>query len=205
MLCAVITARERMAERSMGGLAGTCLALVLAIACGSEDEQARQAARAEVADSLEAGDANAALQAARRALNTGGEDADMLLLAGTAALELKRYSEALEFAERGLALASGLDQTADLRWLQGKALMARFHEVHDENDWRRANVALEPAVSAGSHRTDAAMLLVLLQDMSQLGDAERQLRFARELLSSAPGTVEAAKVRAYLERRGIQP
>jgi len=205
MLCAVIMARGRMAKRSTGRLAGACLALIVATGCGAEDDKARQAALSEVAESLEAGDANAALQAARRALNTGGEDAAMLLLGGSAALELKRYSEAVEFADRGLPLATGLDQTANLRWLQGKALMARFHEMHDTEDWRRANVALESAVTAGSHRADATLLLVLLQDMSPLGNAERQLRFARVLLSSSPDSTEAAKLRTYLEQRGIDP
>lgn len=205
MLCAVIMARERMAERSTGRLVRACLALVMAAGCGAEDDKARQVATAEVAESLESGDANAALQAARRALNTGGEDAALLLLGGTASLELKRYSEAVEFADRGLPLATGPDQSANLRWLQGKALMARFHEMHDTEDWRRANVALEWAVTAGSHRADATLLLVLLQDMSPLGNAERQLRFARLLLSSSPDSAEAAKLSTYLEQRGIEP
>jgi hypothetical protein len=41
--------------------------------------------------------------------------------------------------------------------------------------------------------------------MSPLGNAERQLRFARVLLSSSPDSTEAAKLRTYLEQRGIEP
>lgn len=184
---------------------GSCL-LVLALwaaGCGPADDPALQSARDDAAAALADGDASKALQLSRRALTISGDDAELMLLAGTAALDLKRFSDAADYADRALPLAASSELKADVRWLQGKALMGRFTELHNEDDWRQANVSLEPATSAGHHRTDAALMLVVLQDMSPRGDAARQLRFARELLVFAPDSAEANTVSAYLKQRGI--
>jgi len=175
----------------------------LVLACGSAEEPALQTARDEVAAALAEGDHSQALSVSRRALTTLGDDGELLLMAGTASLSLKRFSDAIECADRGLPLAAEAQLTANLRWLQGKALLGRFNDLHDEDDWRRANVALEPAVLSGDHRADAALMLVLLQDMSDRGDPDRQLRYARELIALAPDSAEATKVTAYLKKQGI--
>jgi len=175
----------------------------LALACGSAEEPGLQTARDEGAAALQAGDDSLALKVSRRALTTLGDDGELLLAAGTASLNLKRFSDAVDFADRGLPLSAEAQLTANLRWLQGKALLGRYNDLHDEDDWRRANVALETAVVSGDHRADAALMLVLLQDMSDRGDADRQLRYARELMALAPGSPESTKVTAYLKQQGI--
>lgn len=189
--------RERLVRSWWVGLAA------LALACGAAEDPGLQTARDEGTTALASGDDSMALKVARRALTTLGDDGELLLVAGTASLNLKRFNDAVDFAGRGLALAAEAQLTANLRWLQGKALLGRFNDLHDEDDWRRSNVALESAVLTGDHRADAALMLVLLQDMSDRGDADRQLRYARELVAMAPGSPEASKVTAYLKQQGI--
>ena len=188
---------ERLVRSCWVGLAA------LALACGAAEDPGLQTARDEGTAALGSGDDSMALKIARRALTTLGDDGELLLVAGTASLNLKRFSDAVDLAGRGLSLSGAPALTANLRWLQGKALLGRFNDLHDEDDWRRANVALASAVLTGDHRIDAALMLVLLQDMSDRGDAERQQRYARELISLAPGSPEATKVTAYLKQQGI--
>jgi len=173
--------------------------------CGSREAEQRADRLNEGLAKLDS-DPSAALFIARDALAKQGEDPRLRLLAATACLRLERRSDALEYADQGLA-AEDLDDDlrADLQWARGTALAGRFHEVHDLADWRAANSSLELATSAGNHRVQAATLLVLLQDLSGLGTPERQLKFARLVLQLEPEGKNATTVREALAKKGLQP
>jgi hypothetical protein len=182
--------------------------LVLALAapgCGSKTEEQRADRLQEGLAKLES-DPSAALFIARDALSRQGEDPRLRLLAAMACLRLERRSNALEYADQGLQ-SEDLDDDlkADLQWARGTALAGRYHEVHDLSDWRAANTSLELATAAGGHRVQAATLLVALQDMSNLGTTDRQLKYARLVLQLEPDGKNAASVRALLESKGLKP
>jgi hypothetical protein len=81
--------------------------------------------------------------------------------------------------------------------------MGRFRELSSQDDWRAANTTLERATASGSHRADAAFLLVNLLDLGNHRDDARQLRFARLLVQLEPGGQRTADVRALLEQKGL--
>jgi len=181
-------------------------ALLLALAaCGDPSAPGRDAALAGAQAALES-DPSSALHLARAGLSDHGADARLSLVAGLACLQLERRSEALAAADEGLA-ADDLpaDLRADLSWVRGAALMARFRELSDLDDWRAANGALEAATGAGAHRVRAAAALALLQDLAPLGSQERQLRFARLAIELEPDGEAARTLRAVLERKGLSP
>jgi hypothetical protein len=140
----------------------------------------------------------------------GAPHPELFLLAASACLRLERRNEAYDYASHGLA-AEDLDDDlrADLLWARGAALMGRYRELGDEADWRAANTELEKATQAGSHRLDAAFLLVGLQDLGAHENTERQLRFARLVIELDSGEgrdgSKAALVRALLEQKGLTP
>jgi hypothetical protein len=183
-----------------------CALAVAVGGCGGSAAAQRAASLAEGRAHL-AEDPSAALHVATTALHEHGADARLELLAAEACLKLKRLSDALAHAERGLAAEESLtaELAADLSWAQGKALMGRYREVASEEDWRAANAALERATDAGSHRAEAAFLLVALQDLGPHRDDERQLRFARVLQEVEPDGQLARDARALLEQKGLSP
>src|SRR5678815_6053378 len=74
----------------------------------------------------------------------------------------------------------------DSAWVQGFALVGRYRDLHAEDDWRAANTILERAADHGSHRAEAAFLLVALQDLGNHRDDPRQLKYARLLQQLEP-------------------
>jgi hypothetical protein len=181
------------------------LSSAMASACGD----AAATARAEALDqgrAVLAEDASRALFLARGALTEHGADARLSLLAAEACLALDRRNDALVHAEQGLS-HEGLDEAlaADLHYARGRSLMGRFKDLAAEADFRDANVALESATRSGSHRAEAATLLVGLQDLHGHRNDERQLKFARLLFQLEPDGAAAVKVRAMLAARGLEP
>lgn len=180
------------------------LALVVALGCGPSQAGQRADLLAEGQARL-ADDPSAALQIARQALAEHGSDPRLELLAAEACARLERRGDALAHAEQGLAAEDELpDELAgDLSWFKGFALVGRYRELHVEDDWRAANTVLERAAASGSHRADAAFLLVALQDLGNHRDDERQLRYARLLQQLEPDGSRMEDVRAALERKGL--
>ncbi len=195
---------RRRAGRGWRARIVLCAALSLA-GCGASTGDERSQRLEEGRGKLES-DPSAALFVARDALNRLGEDPRLRLLAATACLRLERRTEALEAANAGLD-ADDLDDDlrADLEWARGTALAGHFQELSSDADWRAANTSLERATLAGSHRAEAAALLVLLQDLGRRGTPERQLRFARLLIQLEPDGETTARIRKLLEAKGLTP
>jgi hypothetical protein len=175
-----------------------------AAACGPSTAAVRAQKLAEGQEKL-VDDPSAALQVARSALLEVGPDPELELLAANACLKLGRRSEALTHAEKGLADEDSLpDELAgDLAWVQGFALVGRYRDLHAEDDWRAANTILERAADNGSHRAEAAFLLVALQDLGNHRDDQRQLKYARLLQQLEPESPNLEAVRATLEKKGL--
>jgi len=180
------------------------LLLAALAACGPSAASRRADLLAEGQERL-AEDPSAALQTATRGLVELGEDPRLELLAAQACLRLGRRGEALEHADKGLAGELDDALRGDLSWAKGLALMARFRELQVEDDWRAANTTLEAATGSGSHRAEAAFLLVGLQDMGNHRDDQRQLKFARLLLQLDPDGAHGAETRAMLAAKGLTP
>jgi hypothetical protein len=181
------------------------LLLLLVAACGDPHAQARDAAAAQAQSEL-AADPSAALRTAKAALAEHGADPRLELVAGLAHLQLHETSEAVTQAEAGLS-ADELppDLRADLSWVRGAALMARYRELSSADDWRAANLALEHATTAGAHRVEAATALTFLQVLGNLGNDDRLLKYARLVLQLEPEGESAKQVRALLDSKGLKP
>ena len=181
--------------------------LLLPLACTDEAAAAREVALAESTAALEGGDPDGALVTAKRALKAHGDEPRLLLNGARAALALDRLGEAADLAGRGRALAAEDDAAlrGDLAWVVGKARAGLFREVGDVRDWRQANLSLREASRAGSQRDEAALLFVLIQDLTDEGRQDRQLEVARELLGRAPDSDAARKARTYLQGKGLDP
>ena len=195
--------------RSARSVAPLAVALLCALpatlgACGPSVSSRRAERLAEGQAQLE-GDPSAALRTARAALLELGEDPQLELLAAKACLALGRRGEALEHAEQGLAGEDDLSDElrGDLAWVKGFTLVGRFRDLGVEDDWRAANTILEQAAAGGSHRPEAAFLLVALQDLGNHRDDERQLKYARLLRQLEPDGQRLADVRASLEQKGL--
>jgi hypothetical protein len=181
------------------------LLLLLLAACGDPHAAARDAALAQAQSEL-AADPAAALRTANTALVEHGADPRLSLVAGLAHLHLHEPSEAIAQAEAGLA-ADELppDLRADLSWVRGAALMARFRELNSADDWRAANLALEQATTAGGYRVDAATALAFLQTLGTLGNDERLLKYARLVLQLEPEGNSAQQLQKLLDSKGLKP
>jgi hypothetical protein len=83
--------------------------------------------------------------------------------------------------------------------------MQRFRDLSSDADWRAANMSLENATQAGSHKLEAATALTFLQAADTLGTDERLLRFARLTLQLGPDTENAKQVQALLDAKGLKP
>lgn len=179
------------------------LAWVLAlVACGPAGPEAQTAALEQSRTALAAGDASAALAAARAGLGVTPDAPELRLAAAQACLRLERWSEAIEHASAGRAAAPAPGLLADLHWGEGKAAMGRFRQLGSEPDWRMANVALESATEGpGAHSAEAALLLVLLQELSPRGSTERMARFVTWLEHAQPGSPEATQAAERLAKR----
>ena len=186
------------------------LALVLALAgpwapgCGGPGDDASRAALATARTRFDAKDWSGALAAARDGLSARPGDPDLGLVAALACVRLDRASEAIEFADAGLA-APGVapDLSADLQWARGASFMRRYLELKQLEDWRAANDALEQASKAGGYRLEAATALAALQDLSALGSDERMARYARVVRSLAPGSPSDQQITALMARKGL--
>jgi len=181
------------------------LLLVMLAGCGDASEAARNTAADEAQAAL-ATDPARALRVAKAALAEHGPDPRLSLVAGLAHMHLEQRSEAIAQAGAGLAVDDlPPDLHADLSWVRGAGLMARYREIASLDDWRAANTALEDATVAGNHRAEAAAALVFLQDLGPMGTPERQLRFGRLLLELSPDSPAAGRVRSVLEAKGLTP
>lgn len=181
------------------------LLVVLLAACGNASADARAKAESDALAALDK-DPSQALHLARGALAEFGPDARLSLVAGLACLRLDRRDEAILDAETGLADESAsADLHADLSWVRGAALMARYRDLSADRDWRAANMSLENATEAGSHRLEAATALTFLQALGKLGTDDRLLRFAKLVFELAPDGPEATQVHALLDKKGLKP
>ena len=179
--------------------------LLLLSACGDPATGARADAAAQ-AEALLASDASQALHVLRGALADHGPDPRLHLVAAQAHMHLDQPDDAIAQAEAGLAFEDlPADLRADLCWVRGAGLTARYRDLSVLDDWRLANSALEEATLAGRYRAEAAVTLALLQDLSPLGSPERQLRFARLALQVQPQGSLADKMRALLAAKGQTP
>lgn len=194
-------ARSRAARAAALALA-SCLSLC---GCGDADVAAGRAAAAAAQAALAARQPESALQTAQSAIARHGAGPELQLALSMALLQLDRRGEAIAAAQAGLELAAADDGLrADLEWARGAACMGRYTELKDEADWREANIALERATRAGSHRAEAAFMLVALQDLGAHADLERQRRFARLVLELDGEGKLAAAVRSHLAARGVE-
>ncbi len=192
-------------------LSAAVLVLLLAAGgCGDAATKADEKALVASRDTL-ATDPSAALFQAKAALadlHDRGlpDDPRLQLVAAEACLRLDRRTDALAYAEAGLAAGDlPADLRADLSWASGTALMGRFVELGSESDWRSANSTLEQGTEAGHHRLEAAFLLVGLQDLAGHSNPERQRKFARLVIELDTEGTQAGRVKRLLEARGLTP
>lgn len=188
------------------------LAVIAVLALPACGEPAR-AADDEVAAAraaLEQGDASAALRLARARIAGAGDDvgadpapAAAYQVLAEAAFRLDRLGEAITAGEQGLAL-EGLDpdERADLQWIVGMAALQRHRQLGDDADRSKANVALEHATRAGTHRLVAAAALAI---MNVDRDEQRFVKFASLVVREWPDAPEAEALRAALRARGVDP
>jgi len=181
------------------------LLLLLVASCSDPHATARAAALAQAQSEL-ATDPAAALRTAKAALAEHGADPRLSLVAGLAHQQLHEPGEAIAQAEAGLA-ADELppDLRADLSWVRGAALLARFKELNSADDWRAANLALEQATTAGAYRVQAATALAGLQLLGTLGNDERLLKYARLVFQLEPDGESARQLHALLDAKGLKP
>jgi len=187
---------------------GLLVGLVLALAACGEDARRFDEDVAAARAAFERGEHSEALRLGRAVLARAGDEGvpappAAYQVAAEAAFRLDRLGEALELAEAGLAL-DGLDpgERADLRWIVGMASLQRYRALQDEDDWARANIALEEAAEAGTHRLVAATAVAI---MNVDRDEERFAKFARRVVREWPDSTEARTLRPVMEARGIEP
>lgn len=193
------------APRPVRGLVSVVLLLAWVLACG-DSGAAEAAALEDEARVVLLDDPSKALHLARRGLDQHGPRAGLYEVAADASNRLERFSDAAEFALRGLDLAPADEGLrADLKYQRGRAAFGAYRELQRPEDWASANVLLDEASRAGSQRVNAAALLVALHLVQGRRDEERALRFARLVLELEPMGKQASVVRMMLESQGLQP
>ena len=191
-------------SRRLAGCALAALLAALVAACSDPEAEALAARRAELDAARSDGtDASGRLHLARDAVSEHGDDPALLLVGAEALLELRRFEEAADWADRGLAGAGeDEDLTADLNWARGSAHFGVFGELQEADAWRSANSDLERATRAGRHRADAAYLLTRMQGLGGHGSDARREKFGRFFLQLEGQGKRADAVRELLEAGG---
>ena len=186
------------------------LALALTLGAGSSactDEAAVEVAQlsGEAEQALAAGDPSQALFLAKRALERHGEDAELLRLAAAACNALERHADAAAFAQRGLDVV-GDDEAveADLQFERGRASLGLYRELKLPADWSKADVLLADASKRGSHRAEAASLVVVMQFLDGRNNVERARQHARIVAELDPGGRFDQLVDKVLAAQGVE-
>lgn len=172
---------------------GALLALTLvlgadATSCSDEGAVEVAALSREAEQALEADDPSQALFLAKRALERHGERAELLRLAAAACNALDRHSDATAFAQRGLDVVGDDDVLqADLQFERGRASLGLYRELEQPADWSKADVLLAGASKQGTHRAEAAALVVVMQFLDGRNNLERARQYARIVAELDPG------------------
>ena len=207
--------RTKRADRPgipRGEPGGLSLALALLItvalfglgACSDPAAEAIHSDLTAIQESLDASDDSGALRGARRALTSHPDSPELQLAAALACIGLKRYGEAADYAEAGLAdKPKDAAVVADLQWALGSTHLALYVQLGEDDDWRLANSTLERATSlSGNFRANAAYALVRMQGLGGMGSEVRRDKFGRLFLELEPDGEKADKVRALMAAEG---
>lgn len=183
-----------------------CVLLGTALAGCGEDRTALDARLADGRAAFERGDASETRRIARELLDEHADDAEVQRLAAIAAWMRDDLDDAIDHARAGLERADPGDHDlrGALHLVAGRVAAQRYAQLRDPRDWGLANSHLEDATAAGSHRVDAALRLVELHASKDArADRARLLRFARLVVSIAPDSEEADKIRRLADAMGL--